>query len=250
MSKVDHAVAFHHREILAGIHVRPIYTGERDLWDALIRQHHYLGLHSLVGKTLRYVAVFQGHWLALLGWQAAALKCKDGDRWIGWAPVTQYQRLHFIANNSRFLILPGVRIKNLASRILSLNLKRLSSDWLGVHGHPVFLAETFVETPRFTGACYRADKRFLQMRQAVHAKCASQTDPCLPLAHLGKKNACRSQSPSELEVAHAIMYVEFQTDGRSLHSPSQTTGQQKTQRAQASLHLCPHDQHSRPAGRG
>ena len=156
MSKVDHAVAFHHREILAGIHVRPICSGERDLWDALIRQHHYLGLHSLVGKTLRYVAVFQGYWLALLGWQAAALKCKDRDRWIGWAPVTQYQRLHFIANNSRFLILPGVRIKNLASRILSLNLKRLSSDWLAVHGHPVFLAETFVETPRFTGACYRA----------------------------------------------------------------------------------------------
>jgi hypothetical protein len=156
MSKLDHAIAYHHHDIIDGIHVRPIYPGERDLWDSLIRQHHYLGLHSLVGKTLRYVAVFQGHWLALLGWQAAALKCMARDHWIGWAPVTQYQRLHFIANNARFLILPGVRIKNLASKILSLNLKRLSRDWLAVHGHPVFLAETFVETPRFTGACYRA----------------------------------------------------------------------------------------------
>jgi hypothetical protein len=156
MSTVDNVVAIHAREVLDNIRVRPILPGERDRWDTLIRQHHYLGLHSLVGKTLRYVAVLQGHWLALLGWQAAALKCKDRDRWIGWAPITQYQRLHFIANNTRFLILPGVCIKNLASKILSLNLKRLSSDWLAVHGHPVFLAETFVETPRFTGACYRA----------------------------------------------------------------------------------------------
>ena len=115
-----------------------------------------MGLNSLVGKTLRYVAVFEDCWLALLGWQAAALKCKARDQWIGWPPVLQYQRLHLIANNARFLILPKLRIKNLASRLLSLNLKRLAGNWQTIYGHPILLAETFVERPRFTGACYRA----------------------------------------------------------------------------------------------
>jgi len=119
-----------------------------------MRTHHYLGLRALVGKTLRYVAVVDDRWLALLGWQGAALKCQSRDAWIGWPPVLHYQRLHLIANNSRFLVLE--RIPNLASRVLSLNLKRLSDDWLAVHGHPLLLAETFVDLSRFTGACYRA----------------------------------------------------------------------------------------------
>lgn len=78
------------------------------------------------------------------------------DRWLGWPPVLQYQRLAFLANNGRFLILPEARRPNLASRVLSLNLKRLSADWQAVHGHEVLLAETFVDPRRFTGACYRA----------------------------------------------------------------------------------------------
>ena len=147
---------FSHHEVVKGTSVRPIHPSEREHWDFLIRQHHYLGFRSLVGRSLRYVAEFKGCWLALLGWHAAALKCKARDRWIGWSPIIRHQRLHLIANNSRFLILPSLRIKNLASRILSLNLKRLSFDWQAIHGHQVYLAETFVETPRFTGVCYRA----------------------------------------------------------------------------------------------
>lgn len=156
MDREKHFTAYHHRDIIRDIQVRPIFGFERDRWDALIRRHHYLGLKSMVGKTMRYVAVFEDCWLALLGWQAAALKSKPRDQWIGWPPVIQYQRLHLIANNTRFLILPDLHIKNLASRVLSLNLKRLSSDWRVCYGHPILLAETFVETPRFTGACYRA----------------------------------------------------------------------------------------------
>jgi hypothetical protein len=126
------------------------------MWDSLMSQYHYLGLKSLVGKSIRYVAELQGRWLALLGWAASALKCQPRDAWIGWSPAIQWQRLHLIANNSRFLILPGIHIPNLASRILSLNLCRLSRDWVHVYGHPVFIAETFVDTGRFTGACYKA----------------------------------------------------------------------------------------------
>ncbi len=145
-----------HSEIVKQIHVRLILPEEKSKWDLLMQTHHYLGLRSLVGKTLRYVAVFQNNWLALLGWQAAALKCKARDEWIGWSPILQYQRLHLIANNTRFLILPlPSQIYNLASKVLSLNLKRLSKDFKEVYGHPVLLAETFVDK-RFTGACYRA----------------------------------------------------------------------------------------------
>lgn len=136
--------------------VRPIRPGERDGWDSLMAAYHYLGFHSLVGETLRYIAEIPHYWLALLGWSTAALKCQPRDRWIGWSPTVQWQRLPLIANNSRFLILPGVHVPNLASKILSLNVKRLSDDWHRIHGHPVLVAETFVDTARFTGACYRA----------------------------------------------------------------------------------------------
>ena len=156
MDRKNYAIPYHHKQVLDGINVRLIYPGERERRDFLVRKHHYLGLSALVGKTLRYVAVFEDCWLALLGWQAAALKSKARDNWIGWDPITQYQRLHLIVNNARFLILPDLYIKNLASKILALNLKCLSGDWEKIYGHPVLLAETFVETPRFNGTCYRA----------------------------------------------------------------------------------------------
>jgi hypothetical protein len=136
--------------------VRPVLPDERQMWDRLVSQYHYLGLKSLVGKSIRYVAEGQGRWLALLGWAASALKCQPRDTWIGWSQAIQWQRLHLIVNNARFLILPGIHIPNLASRILSLNLRRLSKDWVHVYGHPVLIAETFVDTGRFTGACYKA----------------------------------------------------------------------------------------------
>lgn len=143
-------------ELLGRVSVRPIRPEERERWDALVDEHHYLGLRSLFGKTLRYVAVADERWLALLGWQAAALKCAARDAWIGWPRVLHYQRLHLLANNARFLILPDAHRPNLASRVLALNLRRLSADWQRIHGHPLLLAETFVDTARFTGACYRA----------------------------------------------------------------------------------------------
>ena len=138
------------------IDVRLIHPGERDDWDSLMSAHHYLGLLSLVGESLRYVAEVPERWLALLGWSTAAFKCQARDAWIGWLPTVQWQRLSLIANNARFLILPGIRIPNLASKVLSLNVKQLADDWDRVHGHPVVLAETFVDTARFTGACYKA----------------------------------------------------------------------------------------------
>ncbi len=143
-------------ELLRSVEVRPILRSERSQWDELMQKHHYLGFRSMVGESLRYVALYQEQWLALLGWCAAALSCKARDQWIGWPQALQWSRLPLVVNNSRFLILPHVRVPNLASRILSLNLKRLSVDWMKAYGHPVWLAETFVDPRSFKGTCYKA----------------------------------------------------------------------------------------------
>jgi len=144
------------KELLNSLIVRLIEPSERPEWDKLMADQHYLGFKKLVGESLRYVAEAQGHWVALLGWSSAALQCHPRDSWIGWPQVIQWQRLHLIANNSRFLILSGIHIPNLASKTLSLNLKRLSTDWQQIYGHPILLVETFVDISRFAGTCYKA----------------------------------------------------------------------------------------------
>jgi hypothetical protein len=144
------------RDLVRGVEVRLVNAAELTLWDRLMAEHHYLGFRGMIGESLRYVAVHQDRWLALLGWSSAALKCKERDRWIGWTPALKLQRLPLVANNSRFLILPEVQTPNLASRILSLNLKRLSDDWVAAHGHPIYVAETFVDPQLYQGTCYRA----------------------------------------------------------------------------------------------
>jgi len=141
---------------LRTVQVRLLHPGEKRTWNRLMREHHYLGFQGWVGESLRYVAEWQGSWVALVGWCAAALKCGCRDRWIGWPEAIQRQRLALVVNNARFLILPGPRVANLASRVLGLTLRRLSADWQQVHGHPVFLAESFIDPRRFSGTCYRA----------------------------------------------------------------------------------------------
>lgn len=144
------------REIVRTVVVRLAQREERGRWDELMREHHYLGMRGLVGESLRYVAESDGQWVALLGWSAAALKCGARDRWIGWLSPLREQRLALIANNARFLILPGYRIPHLASRLLGLNLRRLSADWQLAYAHPILVAETFVDPRYFRGTCYRA----------------------------------------------------------------------------------------------
>jgi hypothetical protein len=141
---------------LRSVTVRLAAHEETALWDALMRRYHYLGLTRMPGQALKYVATTGDRWLALIGWSSAALKCAVRDRYIGWESERKLSRLLYLTNNVRFLILPGVRMKNLASRILSLNTKRLSNDYQSVYGHPSFLAETFVDLSRYKGTCYKA----------------------------------------------------------------------------------------------
>lgn len=141
---------------LEQIVVRPVVREEKAAFKSLLGRYHYLGDPPLIGQSIQYVAHIQGRWLALLVFSAAALKLRHRDRWIGWAPPFQWQRLHLIANNTRFLILPGCSKKNLASKVLSLCAKRISADWRMFYAHPLLLLETFVDPSRFKGTCYRA----------------------------------------------------------------------------------------------
>gem|GEM_PF-5719151 len=121
-----------------------------------MNEHHYLGFSGVGGRSIFYVATLCGQWVALLCWSSAALHVGVREDWLGWDGAVRQKRLPFIANNSRFLILPDVAIKNLASKVLSLNLARLNADWQTFHGSSIWLAETFVDPSRFLGTCYLA----------------------------------------------------------------------------------------------
>lgn len=138
------------------IKLRVTRTEEEPRFKALLDAHHYLGSVAKIGHTIWYVATWQEQWLALLVVSAAAWKCAARDRWIGWDFRCQYDRLHLIGNNARFLILPNAQVPNLASRVLSLLERRVSADWQAYFGHPLWLLETFVDPRRFHGTCYRA----------------------------------------------------------------------------------------------
>lgn len=120
-------------------------------------RHHYLGLRRSVGENMAYlVRDRQGRDVACLLFGAAAWKAAPRDRFIGWSDDARAKQVNWITNNTRFLILPWVRVPHLASHILALALRRLVADWQAKYGHPVYLVETFVDRSRFKGTCYRA----------------------------------------------------------------------------------------------
>ena len=140
----------------ANLEIQLVETGDDYLWGYLLHHYHYLGRPKLVGEHLRYLVYLDGQVVACQAWASAAFKVKSRDEYIGWDPKTRKQRLHLVVNNVRFLILPWIRVKHLASKILGLNLKRLRDDWQNAYSHPICLAETFVDTSRFQGTCYKA----------------------------------------------------------------------------------------------
>jgi hypothetical protein len=126
------------------------------LWNEYVDRYHYLGYQPLPGAQLRYFARTNEQVVALLGFGAAAWKTAPRDRFIGWTAEQRERRLHLVVNNARFLILPWVQCHNLASRLLGMATRRLADDWQQCYGLRPVLVETFVETPRFHGTCYKA----------------------------------------------------------------------------------------------
>ena len=126
------------------------------LWDNMVHKHHYLGYKKLLGHRLKYIAFIEEKPVAALSWSAAARKLYVRDQFIGWDETQRRQNLHHVVNNSRFLIPPWVKIHNLASHVLSKNIKRLSQDWMDRFGFPLWMLETFVDPQRFHGTLYKA----------------------------------------------------------------------------------------------
>lgn len=126
------------------------------LWNELIERYHYLGYKPLPGAQIRYFVFAKSHLLAALGFGAAAWAVAPRDQFINWTAQQRQQNLHLIVNNARFLILPWITSRNLASRILATVAKQLPQDWEKRYGYSPVLLETFVEQQRFRGTCYRA----------------------------------------------------------------------------------------------
>ncbi len=142
---------------LAPLRLQPVNTPQDSaLWNELIERYHYLGYQPLPGAQMRYLVFGGPHLLATLGFGAAAWKVAPRDRFIGWTPEQRIANLRRIVNNARFLILPWVTARNLASGILAAAAKRLSRDWQDRYGYSPVLLETFVDRDRFDGTCYRA----------------------------------------------------------------------------------------------
>ena len=129
---------------------------ESRLWNEYIHRYHYLGYKPLPGAQLRYTVKFQDQVLALLGFGSSVWMTAPRDRFIGWTHEQREQRLHLVVNNARFLILPWVRSRNLASKVLALVAGRLSEDWQNRYNYRPVLLETFVEVQKFVGTSYKA----------------------------------------------------------------------------------------------
>jgi len=127
------------------------------LFVCLLSRYHYLGYDRAVGEKMRYLALDrQDRPLAALLFGSAAWKTRVRDQFIGWSAEQRERQLHYVTNNSRFLIVPWVRSKCLASCVLGASVRRLSDDWQRRYGHPIWLVESFVDRSRFAGTCYRA----------------------------------------------------------------------------------------------
>ncbi len=131
-------------------------SSRESLFDRLVETHHYLGYTRPVGEHLKYLISAQGIPLACLAWSSAPRHLGPRDRFIGWSPQTRRRNVRLIAYNLRFLILPWVQVRHLASHLLARLARQLSADWQQRYHHPLYFLETFIDPQRFRGSCYRA----------------------------------------------------------------------------------------------
>ncbi len=126
------------------------------LFNSLIEQYHYLGYTQPVGEHLKYIVFAAGRPIACFVFSSAPYSIRLRERFIGWSPEMLEKKRHFLAYNSRFLILPWVKVPHLASHLLAKCARGVSADWQTLYRHPVYWLETFVDTELFKGTCYRA----------------------------------------------------------------------------------------------
>ena len=131
-------------------------TEDEPLFNSLMEQYHYLSYEQPVGEHLKFLAWAKGRPIACIAWSSAPRHLGSRDRYIGWSAEARRRNIRFLAYNTRFLILPWVRVPHLASHILGRMAATLSDDWQAMYYHPVYFAETFIDPERFRGTCYRA----------------------------------------------------------------------------------------------
>jgi len=129
---------------------------EEKLFNALIRQYHYLGYAQPVGEHLKYLAYAKDRVIACFAFSSAPYAIDHRDTFIGWSVEARERNRHLLAYNTRFLILPWVRVPHLASHLLGRISRTISEDWQKIYNNPLFWLETFIDTERFAGTCYRA----------------------------------------------------------------------------------------------
>ncbi|MDR0620602.1 MAG: DUF4338 domain-containing protein [Deltaproteobacteria bacterium] len=125
-------------------------------WNKMVREHHYLGYESVIGSRVKYIVALGDKVIGAICFCSAAYKLGLRDKYIGWDEVTKLATLPHLVNNNLFLILPWVKIRNLASHVLSQSLKRLRLDWEKWYGVEPYMAETFVDSEKYSGTCYIA----------------------------------------------------------------------------------------------
>ena len=142
-------------------------TAPARVYAGLIGAYHSLGYPQATGAQLQYLVCLGDRPLACLRFGPAAWKLASRDQYIGWSARARQQRLAWVANNDRFLILPGVDVPHLASSVLAATLCQLRADWPRVYGHDLALAETFIEAQRFSGTQEHFERRFVHLRQPL-----------------------------------------------------------------------------------
>jgi hypothetical protein len=156
-------------------------TADEPLFNSLMEQHHYLGYEQPVGEHLKYLVWAQGRPIACMAWSSAPRHLGSRDRYIGWSAEARRRNIRFIAYNTRFLILPWVKVPHLASHILGRVASALPNDWERIYGHPVYFAETFIDPGRFRGTCYRAANWVLMGRTTGRGKAPTANARTAPL---------------------------------------------------------------------
>jgi hypothetical protein len=145
-------------------------SAEEPLFNSLMEQHHYLGYEQPVGEHLKYLVLAKSRPIACLAWASAPRHLASRDRYIGWSAEARRRNIRFLVYNTRFLILPWVRVEHLASLRLGRMAVRISGDWQSMYGHPIYFLETFVDPERFRGTCYRAANWILLGRTTGRGK--------------------------------------------------------------------------------
>jgi hypothetical protein len=131
-------------------------TPSEKLFNSLIEQYHYLGYCHPVGEQLKYIVYFEQRPVACLAWSSAPRHIGCRDRFIGWSADARMRHIHLMAYNSRFLILPWLHVRFLASHLLGAMAKLISAHWQALYDHPIYYLETFIDKERFAGTCYQA----------------------------------------------------------------------------------------------